>query len=495
MALHEWCRLVPEYASPCQFVPETADFLWGSRGRWFESSRPDLLLEMSVSADRVSKLNQKEAARGDFVLYWMQQAQRAHWNYALEYASGLANDLGLPLVVCFGLTSYPEANARHYAFMLEGLEETAAALQKRRIQFVLQLGHPTGVALKIGRRAAVIVCDRGYLRVQKIWRQKVAADAKCPVVQVESDVIVPVEVASIKQEFAARTLRPKLECIFESYLARPATVRLRRSSLGLKLPGAAFSAALLRKLKLDRSVPPVTQFFRGGPSAAEKLFRRFLRNRFEDYREHRNQPQTNDVSHMSKYLHFGQISPAWLAVEARKNQLAGHENVASFIDELLVRRELAMNFCHFNEHYDRYEALPEWARKTLHEHRGDKRTHLYSRAELEAGATHDPYWNAAMREMRVTGYMHNYMRMYWGKKILEWSPTPEEAHATVLAINNKYFLDGRDANSFANVGWLFGLHDRPWPERRVFGKVRYMNAAGLERKCDIRAYVAKVNAL
>ena len=154
-----------------------------------------------------------------------------------------------------------------------------------------------------------------------------------------------------------------------------------------------------------------------------------------------------------------------------------------------------MNFCHQNPHYDQWEAIPEWARKSLGKHARDRREHIYTQAELEVGVTHDPYWNAAMREMRVTGYMHNYMRMYWGKKILEWSPTPEGAHATALAINNKYFLDGRDANSFANVGWLFGLHDRPWPERKVFGKVRYMNAAGLERKCDIRAYVAKVNAL
>ena len=198
---------------------------------------------------------------------------------------------------------------------------------------------------------------------------------------------------------------------------------------------------------------------------------------------------------MSKYLHFGQVSPAWLAMEARKQKRAGRENVISFIDELLVRRELAVNFCHFNERYDEYEALPEWARKSLGKHRRDRREHTYSRAELEAGATYDPYWNAAMREMRVTGYMHNYMRMYWGKKILEWSATPEAAHATALAINNKYFLDGRDANSFANVGWLFGLHDRPWPERKVFGKVRYMNAAGLERKCDIRGYVARINTL
>ncbi len=450
---------------------------------------------MSVSPDRIRQLNQRPPRAGDFVLYWMQQSQRAQWNDALEYAAAEANERALPLVVCFGLTSYPDANVRHYTFMLEGLLETAKALNKRRIQFVLQLGDPATVALQIGRRAALIVCDRGYLRIQKEWRAALVQNAQCAVLQVECDVIVPVEVASEKQEFAARTLRPKLMRVFDDYLAKPKTVRLQKSSLGLRLGGEAVALSLLRKLKLDESVPPVTQFFRGGTKAAEKIFRRFLRSKFADYREHRNQPQTSDVSHMSKYLHFGQISSAWLARAARKHPSAGAENLRSFIDELLVRRELTMNFCNQNEHYDRYAALPEWARKSLGKHRADRREHTYSRAELEAGATHDPYWNAAMREMRVTGYMHNYMRMYWGKKIIEWSETPEAAHATALAINNKYFLDGRDANSFANIGWLFGLHDRPWPERKVFGKVRYMNAAGLERKCDIRAYVVKVNAL
>ncbi len=445
--------------------------------------------------DRTTQLNRAEPRRGAFVLYWMQQSQRAVWNHALEYAAAQANASDLPLVVCFGLTTYPEANTRHYVFMLEGLEETATALRKRRIQFVLQLGDPAEVALQLGRRAALIVCDRGYLRIQKKWRQKLAAEAKCPVVQVESDVIVPVDAASDKQEFAARTLRPKLARVFEKLLVKPRTVRLKKSSLGLKLRGQETSPTLLRNLKLDESVPQVSQFFRGGTKAAEKLFRQFLRKHFDDYREHRNQPQTDDVSHMSKYLHFGQISPVWLATEARQHKSAGRENIVSFIDELLVRRELAINFCHFNQNYDRYEAMPDWAKKSLGKHRRDKRNRTYTRAELEAGATHDPYWNAAMREMRVTGYMHNYMRMYWGKKILEWSRTPEEAHATALAINNKYFLDGRDPNSFANIGWLFGLHDRPWPERKIFGKVRYMNAAGLERKCDIRAYVAKVNAV
>jgi len=451
-----------------------------------------------IHPSRVVSLNKRDAGQGDYVLYWMQQAQRATWNHALEYAIERANDLGQSLLVCFGLTDdYPEANLRHYTFMLEGLRDVGDALEKRGIPFVLQDGDPADVALKLGKKASLIVCDRGYLEPQKKWRRRIAAEARCQVVQVESDVVVPVNIASSKREFAARTLRPKLTRLWPEYLkeVRGATLEKKNISSAPRSLDWRNPEAVVQKLKVDPSVPAVTNFFRGGTREAEKIFRGFCTEHLRAYKVNRNQPQTNHVSHMSKYLHFGQISPLWLALEVRKHSKGNADNITSFVDELLVRRELSMNWVEFTEHYERYECLPDWSRKTLAEHARDPRTHLYSRAQLEAGATHDPYWNAAMNEMRVTGYMHNHMRMYWGKKILEWGRTPEEAHATALALNNKFFLDGRDANSFANIAWVFGQHDRPWFERPVFGKVRYMNAGGLERKCDIDAYVKKVNAL
>ncbi|MBA2622933.1 MAG: deoxyribodipyrimidine photo-lyase [Chthoniobacterales bacterium] len=428
----------------------------------------------------------------------MQQSQRATWNHALEYAIGRANELGQPLLVCFGLMDdYPEANLRHYTFMLEGLRDVGEALAQRGITFVLERGDPAEVALKISKKASLLVCDRGYLTSQKRWRKQVAAEAHCPVLEVESDVVVPVHLASEKREFAARTLRPKLTRLWPEHLHKVPRLIVQKKSLDLASRGLNWRdpEGVVRKLKVDRSVAAVTEHFHGGTVAAEKIFRRFCSELLPDYKATRNQPQTNNVSHISKYLHFGQISPLWLALEARRQANGNAENIASFIDELLVRRELSMNWVEFTENYESYESLPDWSRKTLAEHAADPRPYLYSREQLETAATHDPYWNAAMNEMRFTGYMHNHMRMYWGKKILEWSPTPEEAHATALAINNKFFLDGRDANSFANIGWVFGQHDRPWFERPVFGKVRYMNAAGLERKCDIRAYVAKVSTL
>jgi deoxyribodipyrimidine photo-lyase len=248
-------------------------------------------------------------------------------------------------------------------------------------------------------------------------------------------------------------------------------------------------------LDLDRSVRPVSSLFRGGTAEVERILSDFLDGSFDGYDDKRNQPETSAVSHMSKYLHFGQISPVWLARQIQ-NADAPEADIESYIEELVVRRELSINHVHFRpDTYDSFECLPDWAHETLATHADDEREHLYSLDDLDAADTHDPYWNAAMTEMRETGYMHNYMRMYWGKKILEWSPDPETAYDRTLYLNNRYFLDGRDPNSFANVAWVFGLHDRGWKERPVYGKVRYMSKGGLERKADPDAYVDKVERL
>ncbi len=444
-----------------------------------------------LQEERVGTLNDKEMRDGDYVLYWMQRSQRSEYNHALEYAAAWANELGKPLLVGFGLMDdYPDANERHYRFMLEGLQDVEGALQKRGIPFVLHKGRPDEVALALGARASLVVCDRSYLRPQRAWRERVAAEAGCRVVQVESDVVVPVELASDKKEYAARTLRPKLRKHVQRFLVELPEVKLKKPSLGLKesVKGLELNDvdALLRTMKLDRSVGSVSQFFEGGTGRAKERLDGFLGERFGDYAAHRNQPQTSDVSHMSKYLHFGQISPVYVALRIREAN-ASETNIETYLEELIVRRELPMNFVYYEPDYDAYKCLPDWAKKTLAEHRDDERRYVYTRGQLENAETHDPYWNAAMREMRATGYMHNYMRMYWGKKILEWTNTPEYAHQTTLYLNNKYFLDGRDANSFANVAWVFGQHDRPWRERAVFGKVRYMSAEGLKRKAKPEA--------
>ncbi|MDQ2755098.1 MAG: deoxyribodipyrimidine photo-lyase [Actinomycetota bacterium] len=447
-----------------------------------------------IQTERVQVLRAGDPApAGRYVLYWMQQSVRAELNHALEYAVHRANELELPLLVCFGLMDdYPEANARHYAFLLEGLADVTKALSKRGIPFVVQRGAPADIAVDLAGDAALVVCDRGYLRHQRQWREQLVRAVEVPVVQVESDVVVPVELVSDKREHAARTIRPKITRHLGRFLVPLRATNLKNTSAP-QVEGEDVSdpSAYLARLEVDDSVAPVP-LFEGGTSAAKRQLRGFIREGFGDYSAHRNQPQTDDVSHMSKYLHYGHLSPVAIALAIDE---AGGPNAGDYLEELIVRRELPMNFVFYEKDYDKYAALPDFARKTLAEHKDDEREHVYTRTQLEKAQTHDDYWNAAMREMLHTGYMHNYMRMYWGKKIIEWSTSPETAYRTALYLNNKYFLDGRDANSFSNISWVFGNQDRGWTERPVLGKVRWMSAGGLERKADPKAYVAKVDAL
>ncbi len=446
-----------------------------------------------VEGQRLSELNDAPERAGAYVLYWMQQSQRAVFNPALETAIAAANRLGLPVLVAFALAEpLPRAKARHYAFMLEGLAETAQQLRERDIGFVIRRGAPPQVILSLAPRAALVVCDRGYLRRQQQWRREVAQGAARRVLMVEGDVVVPTALVSGKTEIGARSLRPKISRLRDAFLAPLRRLRPRITAQRLSLTSDVSLddvSGILATLRLDQKVGPVASFH-GGHGRARARLRGFVTRRLRAYRQARALPGAPQVSTLSPYLHFGQISPVEVALAARDAAVAESE-CASFLEELIVRRELAVNFVTTRPDYACYEALPEWARRSLAMHAADRRDHLYSYEQLAAAGTHDPYWNAAMQELRLTGYMHNYMRMYWGKKVLEWSPTPREAHATLLRLNNTYFLDGRDASSYANVGWVFGLHDRPWPRRPVFGNVRYMNAAGLKRKTDIETYVRK----
>ena len=452
-----------------------------------------------IHEQRLSRLNDGDPdPDGRYVLYWMQQSQRAELNPALEFAARQANELDKPLVVGFGLDpDYPEANERHYAFMLQGLAETKRTLAERGIKLVMRPGSPPEVAAALAREAAFVVCDRGYLRHQRGWRRKLCDAVEVPVVEVEGDVVVPVEVASDKAEHAARTIRRKLNDRIEEYAKSVSPVKLGKSSLPLDLKSKIDIddwRGTLDELGVDASVPPVERFT-GGTGEARRRLARFLRGGLPGYADARNDPADPQASELSPYLHFGQISPVEILLKVRRARGAGKDDKTAFLEELVIRRELACNFTWFTPDYDSWDCLPDWARKTLAEHADDLRSPQYTRAELEAADTDDTYWNAAMQEMLKTGYMHNYMRMYWGKKILEWSSSPEYAYRTTLYLNNKYFLDGRDPNSYANVGWVFGLHDRGWTERDVFGKVRYMNARGLERKFDIEAYVERVGKM
>lgn len=444
-----------------------------------------------IQPTRVRSLNASDPRRGDYILYWMQASQRAECNHALEYAVRLANRERLPVIVYFGLAAdFPEANVRHFQFMLEGLAETRRRLEDRGMKLIVREGPPDEGAVELAGRAAAAVVDRGHLRIQKAWRAGAAKAMPCPLFQVEADAVVPIEEASPKEEYSAATIRTKIARKLKDYLVPLKEHRPLRDASSLDLGSIDLDdlPGLLGRLKVDRSVPP-TPFFKGGAGEARSKLRRFLKDKIDHFDHLRDDPALDATSNLSPYLHFGQISPLSIALQVSQN---GGPGVGAFLEELIVRRELALNFVHYNGRYDSYDGLPFWARKTLAAHQEDERPAVYREAELAAAATQDPYWNAAQREMAVMGKMHGYMRMYWGKKILEWSAAPEEAFRTALRLNNAYELDGRDPNGFAGVAWCFGKHDRPWGERAIFGNVRYMNAAGLRRKFDADRYVARV---
>ena len=423
-----------------------------------------------IQEDRIKTLNDRKVRRGRYVLYWMQASQRAQYNHALEFAIIKANELGLPLLVFFGITDdFPEANVRHYCFMLEGLRDVKATLRSRGIGMLILHGSPERRVVGLSREASTVIVDRGYLRIQRAWRDYAARRVTCPLIQVESDVVVPVEVVSSKEEYAAATIRSKINTRLEQYLVPLRSRRVKKQSL--ELDRGSFdiegTEAAASQLKIDRSVSRVKGPV-GGTAEARKRLRRFIRTKLDRFDELRNDPTRDYLSGMSPYLHFGQISPLYIALKIKE---ARSEGTAAYLEELIVRRELSMNFVYFNPSYDLFKALPEWARKTFAKHKRDKRPYTYTLREFENAATHDSYWNAAQEEMRLTGKMHGYMRMYWGKKMIEWSRTPERAFKTALYLNNKYEIDGRDPNGFTGVAWCFGKHDRPWGERDIFGKV------------------------
>jgi deoxyribodipyrimidine photo-lyase len=450
-----------------------------------------------IDATRVRRLNSLPSIQGSHVLYWMQASQRTRYNHALEYAIARANDLHLPMIVGFGVADdYPEANLRHYAFMLQGLRDIKKELADRGIPMVVLRGNPPHVAVKLARDSALVVCDRGYLRHQKQWRDHVADHAGCEVVEVETDAVVPVEEASDYAEFAARTLRPKIHALLPKYLVPlvPQRVRVPLKKAGIESDlDIADVDGSLAKLKIDRTVMPSRRLF-GGEKEGQKLLRRFLRGPLAGYDSASNDPALAGTSMLGAYLHFGQLAPLEIALKISSSNAPAVDR-ESYLEQLIVRRELSMNFVNFNAKYDSFDGLPRWARQALAAHVKDKRPYIYKREQLENAQTHDPYWNAAQTEMLITGYMHNYMRMYWGKKILEWGRSPRRAYEDTLYLNNKYFLCGRDPNSYASVAWLYGQHDRPWTPRPIFGTIRYMNDKGLERKFDMDRYMVMVEKL
>ncbi len=434
---------------------------------------------------------------GRCVLYWMQRSQRGRDNAAVNLAVALGNALRLPVLAVFGLTAeYPGAQRRHYRFLIEGLRDTSDDLARRGVPLVVRLGPPDEVALAVASevRPAIVVGDENPVRIGQAWRTKVAEGLEVPFRLVDADVVVPTSLFP-KQEYAARTIRPKIHKVLSDYLKPIPNPRAEVPWEGSAIPrGVPIDpAALLARLKVGGAseLPD----YPGGTAEALRRLRRFLRDRLPRYAEDRNEPTPYTTSELSAHLHFGQISPLTIALAVRDSG-APPESIDAYLEELIVRRELAINYVARNPDYDRLTGCPDWALKTLAKHSGDRRPVLYSATQLEAGDTGDPIWNAAQKEMVLTGRMHNYLRMYWAKKILQWTPDPETAFSLALDLNDRYEMDGRDPNGYVGVAWAIGgLHDRPWPERPIFGTVRSMSFEGIRKKIDAEAYLARVAAL
>ena len=451
------------------------------------------------AVERLRHLTRHTVRDGRYILYWVQAAPRIADNPAYEYSVAMANRHNLPLIASFNLIpGYPEATAPHYRFMIEGILEFREALRQQGVRFIIVPGSPCSAPLTLGADAALVVTDHVYLRHQREWCRAAASELSCPFSCVETNVVVPASVASPKEEWSAGTFRRKITPQINRFLVLSAPEKPDKGSLNLDTgqdpnePAESLLSRVIPSQSPGQDPGAGLLPWKGGERAAQETLTRFISSRLSRYPDDRNDPNKGAVSDLSPYLHFGQISPVTIALQVLAS---GSPSAPDYLEELIVRRELAVNFVHYNPAYDQLQGLPDWAGKTLDHHTHDLREYAYTEREFAEARTHDPYWNAAQLEMLSTGKMHGYMRMYWGKKILEWSETPETGYRIALALNNRSELDGRDPNGYAGVAWCFGKHDRAFAERPVFGKVRYMNAAGLKRKFDADRYVARIEEL
>lgn len=443
-----------------------------------------------INEKRVRLLQQGNETNGP-VIYWMSREQRVHDNWALLFAQTKALEKKRPLAVVFNLVpKFLEATIRQYGFMLKGLQQVETELKKFNISFFITIGSPEIEIPKLldELKASILISDFDPLRIKRIWKRDVAKKINIPFYEVDAHNIVPCLFVSNKVEFGAYTIRPKIHRLLPEFMDDfPELVKMKSSDLTSEKINWV---ELNNSLEINRVVEEV-DWLKPGEVNAQLVLRDFLENRFDRYAEDRNDPNKNALSNLSPYLHFGQISAQRVALTVEQFYRKS-PSAAPFLEELIVRRELSDNYCYFNPKYDSFEGFPEWARKTLNEHRKDKREYIYSLEKFEQAKTHEELWNAAQMEMVTTGKMHGYMRMYWAKKILEWSKSPEDALSIAIYLNDKYELDGRDPNGYVGCAWsVGGVHDRAWTERPVFGKIRYMNFNGAKRKFDVKSYINK----
>jgi len=443
-----------------------------------------------VKKERIRKLNSIELAKKGPVVYWMSRDQRVSDNWALLYASECAKEMGVPLVVCFCIREkFPFATERLIDFIFSGLVEVEDNLFKHGISFLMLVGEPfreiPRMILKL--KASMLVRDFNPLKYSKVWNKQLLDEIEIPIYEVDAHNVVPVWVASKKQEFGAYTIRPKIHKLLPDYLEDFSKLPIFKNNLRLKRVNWG---SIRSKIDFDKSIKSVT-WIKSGEKAGKMALKRFIDDGLRGYALGRNDPVVSAQSGLSPYFHFGQLSAQRAALEIRASH-AGSESGKAFFEELVIRRELADNFCFYNEYYDSPKGFPDWAKKTISEHKHDKREYVYTLDEFENSRTHDPLWNAAQIEMVITGKMHGYMRMYWAKKILEWTKNVDDAMSFSIYLNDKYELDGRDPNGYTGIAWsIGGVHDRAWFNRKIFGKIRYMSFGGAKSKFDVEKYINK----
>jgi deoxyribodipyrimidine photo-lyase len=424
------------------------------------------------------------------VIYWMSRDQRVEHNWALIYALQLAQAESTSVAVVFCLApQFLNAGIRQYSFMLNGLRKFQKNLCERNIPFFLLEGNPADVIPHFCQIHAVahIITDFDPLRIKRKWVGEVAEKVNASLTIVDAHNIVPALVVSDKAEYGAYTIRPKIKKWLPLFLNDyPEWEFKARQHFAFEdydwnnLIGR-YSLSNVSAMGLDMS----------GEDEAHAVLDNFIRNKLDSYAELRNNPVMDATSGLSAYLHFGQISAQEIVQKVLK---AGcdKESTDAFLEELIVRRELSDNFCYYNLNYDSFSGFPAWAKSTLNDTRSDEREFIYSEDEFERACTHDNLWNAAQHELIKTGKIHGYMRMYWAKKVLEWTPSPEEALRIAILLNDKYALDGRDPNGYVGCAWAIGgVHDRAWNKHPVFGSIRYMNDSGCKRKFNVKEYINK----
>ena len=447
---------------------------------------PIKVSSMAVDYQRV--FQHKKSLNDGNVIYRVSRDQRVDDNWALLFAQELADKNNAGLAVVFTLMpSYLNANSRSFSFMVQGLVEMEQKLLRLGIPFhLLETDTPTQSLSSyiLENRVTTIVTDFDPLRIKQQWISEINEIEGITHYEVDAHNIVPCRIASSKAEFGAYTIRPKIKKQLNTFLTE-------FPLLHQQCCFDYFTSSTKKISDCYAPIPTTPSTFIPGEKEANRMLSAFIKNKISDYTTTRNNPSLDGQSNLSPYLHFGQISAQRVALNVLQNT-NNEEETAAFLEELIVRKELADNFCFYTPHYDSVDGFPTWAKKDHEIHRYDKREYLYTLAQLEQGLTHDSLWNAAQNELTNTGKMHGYMRMYWAKKILEWTASVEDALATAIFLNDRYSIDGRDANGYAGIAWsIGGVHDRAWFPRPIYGKIRYMSYNGCKSKFDISSYILK----